>query len=268
MGTIINSPKTFISRLAIALILSALSVPSLAFSQGPDCTGLPDAGRLKTVVQGVVSQGSSKNGGMGNQEWAVVVNRDGVVCAIVFSGTTRSDEWPGSRVIAASKASTANGLSGRDYALSTANIFAASQPGQSLYSLATSAPPNPNAVLGNPATFGTPSDPMVGKAIGGIIVFGGGLALYSPEGKIIGGLGLSGDTSCTDHIIAWKVRHELHLDAVPMGPSPDHNDNMILDWKNGTSASGFGHPSCKGGMQSDSIIQNLSKDFPTGPERK
>lgn len=49
--------------------------------------------------------------------------------AIVFSGNTRADEWPGSRVIAAEKANTANGLSGRDYALSTPNVYAASQPG-------------------------------------------------------------------------------------------------------------------------------------------
>jgi uncharacterized protein GlcG (DUF336 family) len=233
-----------------------------------DCTGLPDAGRLKSVVQGVVREGAAKNGGLGNQEWAAVVNRDGMVCAIVFSGTTRSDEWPGSRVIAASKASTANGLSGRDYALSTANIFAASQPGQSLYSLATSAPPNPNAVFGDPTTFGTPNDPMIGKAIGGVIVFAGGLALYAQTGKIVGGLGLSGDTSCTDHVIAWKVRHQLGLDAVPMGPSAEHDDNMILDFQNNQSPSGFGHPSCKGGTQSDLIIRNLSKEFPVGPKER
>lgn len=248
---------------------------SLAFVAAPafgqqkaNCSGLPDAGRLRSVLQSVVKQGSSKNGGLGNQEWAAVVNRDGIVCAIVFSGTTRSDEWPGSRLIAASKANTANALSGSDYALSTANIYAASQPGESLYSLATSGPPNPQAVFGDPSTFGTPNDPMVGKAIGGIIVFGGGLPLYSSAGKIVGGLGLSGDTSCTDHIIAWKVRHELHLDVVPMGPSPEHNDNMILDFKNGTSASGFGHPSCKGGTTPDEIINNLSKQFPTGPGKR
>jgi uncharacterized protein GlcG (DUF336 family) len=211
-----------------------------------------------------VKEGASKNGGLGNQEWAAVVNRDGIVCAVVFSGNSRGDQWPGSRVIAASKANTANALSGSNYALSTANVFAASQPGQSLYSLATSAPPNPQAVFGDPSSFGTPNDPMVGKAIGGVIVFGGGLPLYS-GGKIVGALGLSGDTSCTDHIIAWKIRHQLKLDAVPMGPSPDHNDNMILDFKNGVSVSGFGHPSCKGGNTSDWIINNLSKQFPTGP---
>ena len=256
----------FASAVIIFLLLTA-SRPLCAQGK-PNCSDVPDASRLKSVVQSVVHEGASKNGGLGNQEWAAVVNRDGVVCAIIFSGSTRSDEWPGSRVIAASKANTANGLSGRDYALSTANVFAASQPGQSLYSLATSAPPNPTAVFGDPSTFGTSNDPMVGKAIGGIIVFGGGLPLYASDGRIVGGIGLSGDTSCTDHIIAWKVRHELHLDAVPMGPSPDHNDNMILDWQNGSSVSGFGHPSCKGGMVPDAIINQLSKDFPTGAGRK
>jgi uncharacterized protein GlcG (DUF336 family) len=249
-----------------SISLVALAALPMSAQNQANCAGLPDAGKLKQVVQSVVKQGSSKNGGMGNQEWATVVNRDGVVCAIIFSGTTRSDEWPGSRVISAEKANTANGLSSRDYALSTANVYAAAQPGQSLYSLATSAPPNPNAVFGNPATFGTPNDPMVGKAIGGIIVFAGGLPLYSNEGKILGGLGLSGDTSCTDHVIAWQVRHELHLDAVPMGPTAEHNDNMILDFYNGQSQSGFGHPSCKGGANADGIIKDLSKNFPTGPK--
>jgi uncharacterized protein GlcG (DUF336 family) len=245
----------------------AVSLPSFGQPKA-DCSALPDASHLRSVVQSVVREGSEKNGGLGNQEWATVVNRDGIVCAVVFSGQSRSDQWPGSRVISASKANTANGLSGSDYALSTANVFAASQPGQSLYSLATSAPPNANAVYGDPSTFGTPNDPMVGKPAGGIIVFGGGLALYNSQGKIVGGLGLSGDTSCTDHIIAWKVRHQLNLDTVAMGPSPDHNDNMILDFHDGASASGFGHPSCKGGNTPDAIIHALSHNFPTGPRRK
>jgi uncharacterized protein GlcG (DUF336 family) len=258
---------TRIHSLMIAAALSAVTfaVP-IAAQMKPDCSGLPDAGRLRGIVQSVVKEGAAKNGGLGNQEWAAVVNRDGIVCAIVFSGSTRSDEWPGSRAIAAEKANTANALSNRDYALSTANVYAASQPGQSLYSLTTSAPPNPLAVFGNPTSFGTPNDPMVGKAIGGVIVFAGGLPLYANDGKIVGGLGLSGDTSCTDHVIAWKVRHDLHLDAVPMGPSPEHNDTLILDFKNGVSQSGFGHPSCKGGTQSDGIIADLSKQFPTGPK--
>lgn len=257
-----------VRQLAFALTLSITCTPLAIAQTKPNCEGLPDAMRLRAVVQKIVREGASKNGGMGNQEWAAVVNRDGIVCAIIYSGSTRSDQWPGSRVIAAEKANTANGLSGRDYALSTANIYAASQPGQSLYSLATSQPPNPQAVFGtNPAALGTANDPMIGKAIGGIITFAGGLPLYAADGKIVGGLGLSGDTSCTDHVIAWKVRHELQLDAVPMGPTPEHNDNMILDWQNNASASGFGHPACKGGTAAEGIIRDLSKTYPTGPHR-
>ncbi len=252
--------------IAMAAFCSAI-IPATAQSK-PNCEGLPEAGRLRSIVQQIVREGADKNSGMGNQEWAAVVNRDGVVCAIVFSGNTRADQWPGSRVIAAEKANTANGLSGRNYALSTANVYAASQPGQSLYSLTTSAPPNPQAVFGDAASFGTADDPMIGKAIGGIIVFAGGLPLYESSGKLVGGLGLSGDTSCADHVIAWKVRHQLHLDAVPMGPTAEHNDNMILDFQNGISVSGFGHPTCKGGTQPENIVRDLSKNFPTGPHAR
>lgn len=127
--------------------------------------------------------------------------------------------------------------------------------------------PNPQAAFGDPTSFGQENDPIVGKPVGGIVVFGGGLALYTSKGQIVGGLGVSGGTSCSDHVIAWKVRHQLNLDAVPMGPSPDHNDNMILDIQNGVSASGFGHPVCKGGFPGENIIRNLSKNFPTGPKQ-
>jgi hypothetical protein len=61
---------------------------------------------------------------------------------------------------------------------------------------------------------------IIGKAIGGVIVFASGLPLYAPNGKTVGGLGLSGDTSCADHVIIWKIRHELQLDAVPTDLAP------------------------------------------------
>jgi len=251
-------------RVAALLVCAPLvCAPSLARCQAV-CPGLPTSTELRSTLQSVVKEGSSKNGGMGNQEWAVIVNRKGIGCAVVFSGNTASDEWPASRVIAASKANTANGVSNNDYAISTANLYAASQPGGSLFGLITSGPPNPQAAFGDPSSFGTSNDPMIGKLVGGTIVFGGGLALYNRQGKIVGGLGVSGDTSCTDHIIAWKIRHMLHLDTVAMGPSSDHNDNMILDFKNGNSASGFGHPDCKGGTDPSYIIHSLSQKFPTG----
>jgi uncharacterized protein GlcG (DUF336 family) len=251
--------------LAAVLLTMSVSIPGVA--QTPQgCSALPKGDQLKTVLQSIVKQGAEANGGMGNQEWGVIVDRDGIVCAVVFSGTNRSQEWPGSRMIAAEKANTANSVSGPDFALSTANVFYPSQPGQSLYGLITTSLPNPNAAFGDAATFGTPNDPMVGKQVGGIVVFGGGLALYSGKGQILGALGVSGDTSCTDHVIAWKVRHQLKLDAVPMGVSPEHNDNMIQDMQNGTSPSGWGHPVCNGGKSSEPIIKALPKQFPTGPK--
>lgn len=253
----------------MTILILLLVASTMAWPQAPSgCNSLPDHNKLRTVLQSVVKQGKQANGGMGNQRWAVVVDRDGIGCAVVFSGENRSQEWPGSRMIAAEKANTANAVSGPDYAFSTANLFFPTQPGQSLYGLITTAPPNPQAAFGDPTSFGQENDPIVGKAVGGIVVFGGGLPLYDAAGKIVGGLGVSGGTSCSDHVIAWKVRHELNLDAVPMGPSPDHNDNMIQDIQNGVSQSGFGHPVCKGGFPGTDIIKNLSKNFPTGPKNK
>jgi hypothetical protein len=43
------------------------------------------------------------------------------------------------------------------------------------------------------------------------------LALYNAKGVLIGGLGVSGDSSCVDHNIARRTRHNLKLDYVPAG---------------------------------------------------
>lgn len=262
-----NGIRHHLRNLGLSLCAVIISAgPASAQARPVGCEELPDHAKLRTTLQAVVKEGQKGNGGLGNQEWAAVVNRDGIVCAIAFSGNSRGDQWPGSRLIAAEKASTANALSGPSFALSTANLYYPALPGKSLYSLTTSAPPNPNAVFGNPTSFGQTDDPMVGKAIGGIIVLGGGLPLYDSKGKIVGGLGASGDTSCADHVMAWKVRHQLNLDAVPMGVSPEQNDNMIQDIRSdGSSPSGYGHPNCKGGLPSEPIIKDLSKKLPTKP---
>src|SRR2546425_899776 len=105
---------------------------------------------------------------------------------------------------------------------------------------------------GDAADYGSRKDYMIGKRIGGTNVFGGGLPLYDAQGKLLGGLGVSGDASCADHNIAWKVRYNLHLDFVPAGvadPTTNNNhgdDNIIYDINpaTGVSASGFGHPEC------------------------
>ena len=175
------------------------------------CEGLPSHSALLAALKSVVGAGG--NGGLANDMWATVVNRDGSVCRVVFTGSDRGDQWPGSRVISAQKANTANafsrprGVIGFAGPLSTANLYSAVQPGGSLFGLQESNPVSTSAAYGgNPKNFGQPNDPMRGEAIGGVNVFGGGLALYNAQGTLVGGIGVSGDTSCTDHIVAWKVR--------------------------------------------------------------
>jgi uncharacterized protein GlcG (DUF336 family) len=250
----------------ISILCSVLTTSVPAFAQkSSDCSRLPDRDKLKGALINAVKEGAGANSGLGNQEWAATVNRDGIVCAVVFSGPNRGAQWPGSRVIAAEKANTANAFSTSNSALSTGNLYAAAQPGGSLYSIIMS----PNAAVvtgGDPALFGEPNDPMIGHAPGGVIVFGGGLALYDSKGEIVGALGVSGDTSCADHVVAWKVRRTLKLDAVPMGVAPGPSDNLILDFNNGTSPSGFGHPTCKGGQPPDEIVKDLDKRLAVGPK--
>jgi hypothetical protein len=92
--------------------------------------------------------------------------------------------------------------------------------------------------------LGTPKDPMTGCRVGGVNVFGGGLALYDKKGELLGALGVSGDSSCADHNIAWKLRHALALDFVPGGVGTNGDDNIVNDITDGVSASGWGHPTC------------------------
>lgn len=180
--------------------------------------------------------------------WGTVVNRHGVVCAIAYSGLELGSQWPLSRVISMTKAFTANSLSLDSLALSTANLYSAVQPGGSLYGLQHSNILDTAAAYSSPASnWGSPRDGSIGSIAGGVNVFGGGLALYDAQKKVIGGLGVSGDSSCADAHIAWKVRAALALDYVPSGVSGDvqRPDNIVYDIDaNGKSAGGWGHPAC------------------------
>lgn len=226
----------------IICLVFLLPVFSLILSLSVFADGLPTHTELQKMLRGVVAE---KNGGFGLNMWATVVDRDGVVKAVVFSGKDRGDQWPGSRAISAQKANTANAFSLPGLALSTANIFSAVQPGGSLYGLQFSNPVDTNVAYGgDSANIGKENDPMVGHKPGGVNVFGGGLAIYNSKGELLGALGVSGDSSCADHNIAWKVRHGLKLDYVPAGVSTTKDDNIVYDIDNGVSSGGWGHPAC------------------------
>ncbi len=267
-------------------ILAMITAPVAWAAQGGNnraaCRGLPSHGELAAVLDGVVVVGNpNANGGLANDMWATVVNRDGIVCAVTFSGNDRGEQWPGSRVISAQKANTANafslpgGAGGVNFpdgglALSTANLYSAVQPGGSLFGLQESNPVDTGVAYGgNAARFGQRNDPMVGRRVGGVNVFGGGLGLYDLDGNLVGALGVSGDTSCTDHIVAWKVRDALGLDNVQTGVSPTADDNIIFDTVvdpatgHTVSPGGFGHPECD--TTATDIANNLPNDHPIGP---
>jgi len=93
------------------------------------CEGLPSHSELRAALAAAVGSPPSGNGGFNLHMWATIVDRDGIVCAVAFTGNNRGDQWPGSRVISAQKANTANAFSLPGLALSTANLWAAVQPG-------------------------------------------------------------------------------------------------------------------------------------------
>ena len=239
------------SAFGLVLIGALMAGGGVARASGPDsCKDLPSHSALRDAL--IAAQGQP-NGGFGLEMWATVVNRDGVVCAVVFTGGDRADQWPGSRVISAQKANTANAFSLPGLALSTANLYTAVQPGGSLYGLQHSNPVNTDVAYGgSPTNYGRPNDPMVGGRIGGVNVFGGGLALYNSSDTLVGAIGVSGDSSCADHNIAWRARNTLALDYVPGGVSGDATrpDNIVYDitpqpgQMPGVSAMGWGHPAC------------------------
>jgi hypothetical protein len=137
---------------------------------------------LKTALD---SAQATANGGFDLNMWGTIVNADGIVVAIAYTGSGYNDQWADSRVISAQKASTAWGLSLPTLALSTANLYSATQPGGSLYGLATSNPVNTDAAYGGESSqYGTTSDYMVGKKIGGINTFGAASRCMTRRGPL------------------------------------------------------------------------------------
>src|SRR5215469_2620212 len=92
-----NSPMK-IQRF-LPFLLACCAMPVLAQSQNDDhgaaCRDLPTHSQLKAALTSARNQA---NGGFNLDMWGTVVNRDGIVCAVAFTGGNRGDQWPGSRV--------------------------------------------------------------------------------------------------------------------------------------------------------------------------
>ena len=244
-------------RQSSGVLLGTFLLSGLAFAQNSsNCRELPTQADLKAALS---AARATANGGFNLDMWGTVVNRDGEVCAVAFTGVDRGSQWPGSRVISAQKANTANAFSLPGLALSTANLFTAVQPGGTLFGLQESNPVDTGVAYGgNSANYGQANDPMVGGKIGGVNVFGGGLPLYNKDGKLVGAIGVSGDSSCADHNIAWKTRHNLNFDSIPGGVGPGGTDNIDYN-----QASPWAHPVCS--AAATTIGNALPTSNPIGP---
>src|SRR3954468_23995823 len=191
------------------------------------CSSLPNAGDLAKYLKAAPDSGEVGGLFHGKAEWGAVVNRNGEVCVVVPPSDSTGGYWPGSRAISMAKAFTANGFSTDTLALSTARLYTLTQPGHSLWGVSQPAPFNPECLDPNKNI----------KVCGGAIAFGGGLPLYK-NGRIVGGLGISGDTPCADHEIAKRVRHLAGLDPAK-GQGVDDIQYAKTD-----GASIYAHPLC------------------------
>ncbi|QSA96941.1 heme-binding protein [Methylococcus sp. EFPC2] len=203
-------------RNTISLFISTLALAFGAQTVSADAGGATNnTGISRDQLVAAVNQATTDDldGGYPLKFWVTLVDNTGKVIEVVTNGATgenaSNSEWLGSRVISAQKANTANAFSLNGYVISTANLYKATQPGGSLFGLQHSNPVDAStAYAGNPKKYGTAEDPLKGRRIGGVNVFGGGLALYA-GGTKVGAIGVSGDTSVADHAFAWRVREAL-----------------------------------------------------------
>ncbi len=236
------------------------------------CASLPGYAQLKRAL---TTARAAETSGTNAQQWAAIVDRNGVVCAVAFTGYDATTQLGIGRISSAMRAysgnafssdasSNSNGAGSPGVALSTAQLYGSTQPGAFVANLPNSFPVNQAAAFSpHTAAYGTAADPMVGQVIGGFSAIAGGLGLYAKGQTAVGGIGVAGDHPCTDHDIAWRTRNLLGLDHLagfpPLSGDPSRPDNIVYDVKAnlnggiGISASGLGYPMCPNFAQPTSL---------------
>ncbi|MFN0120033.1 MAG: GlcG/HbpS family heme-binding protein [Blastocatellia bacterium] len=243
--------KGYLLAITIGLLVGLYSATNFSLASNPartddrghgnarPCQGLPTVQQLAQYLRTAPDTGGDAGGLFnGKRMWGAIVNRDGGLCGAATSTDDPTQVWPGSQAIAKAKAYTANAYSLDSLALSTARLYTFTQPGHSLWSLAGSNNFNPEALVPpDGPRGGNERNARGGEIAGGQIYFGGGVPLYR-DGKIIGALGISGDTSCADHEIAKRVRDLAGLNP----PGGKLVDDITYSRPDGASV--FTHPLC------------------------
>jgi len=252
--------------------------------QASSCPGLPTAAELKAALMQVVPGGApgipSPSSGVGAPVWLTLVDSSGKVCAVVHSVLLTDPSEVTNvlaiahRVVSAQKAATANALSrgpvggSPGIGVSTAPLAHSARTGWPTGSeLSSGLDALVNTQVdpfeGDPTTWGTGIDPLIGQRVGGNTALPGGLPLFDANHRKVGAIGVSGDFRCTDHVVAWKVRELLgnptgkvgdgaythtHIPFGLAGTGPDFltlQDQLTLDVNaDGISAEGYGYGPC------------------------
>ena len=224
--------------LSLAAVSTLAPEPPLPMPDTP-CgvpTGIVQAvqKQLKTVVNL-----SDANGGIfkPNRMWAAIVDRQGVLCSIHSSAefAPSTDVWPGSRAIAIAKAGTANDFSNnglaplhreplRPHTARRITLRPETTPIHSSRRISTSRNMHPatHPVASSPSAAASPCTAA---------------ARSSARSAV------SGDSSCADHAIAFRMRLLAGYNTLPGGVAPDNTDNIIYA-ANGTPPTGFEQPHC------------------------
>ena len=236
--------------LGLTLLLGTATLATAASpNSGPGngkCAGLPTKAQLQALLASAPGNGGDAGGLFhGERMWGAVVNRNGEICAFATSTADATQVWPGSQAIAKAKAYTANAFSNDGLPLSTARLYTFVQPGHSLFGLNQSNLFNPHFLAPTGGQGGGDN-----QIAGGIITFGGGVPLYK-NGKIIGGLGISGDTACADHEIAKRVR-----DLAGLNPQGGKLADDIVFSNDPAGPSAFDHPVCPNTFRNGNFVGN------------
>jgi len=176
--------------------------PSMIGRGGRGICGAVVLARERSIVRCRIGAGEGAEGrSQGSQRrsvaqlWGTIVNREGYVCAVAFTGADYQSQWLGSRVISAQKANTPTrsilgrtatplATSGsaspvwrcrpptctRRFSRAARSTAAAQQSGRHRQRLRCEA-----------EDFGTGGDPLVGKRVGGVNVFGGASVFTMPS---------------------------------------------------------------------------------------
>lgn len=194
--------------LTSALGAFVLSLSPLVAMSNPSGNGVLNLNALFSACQTASSAAASGVGATTVVMWCAVVDREGTLLderatdtGEQPSATMNTDAWRASIEIASAKAFTAVSVSSDRQALTSANVGAASQPGQALWGVGNTNPYRTNS--GN--TNLTPDD-NIGKKHHGIVTFGGGVPIYDCSNhKLLGAVGVSGDAVSVDSSVATST---------------------------------------------------------------